>query len=216
VFKYPCIGNYYFLDFSITQSPQYPSVLGRLQQGESLLDLACCLGQDIRKLVYDGAPTDNVFGSELERGFIELGFELFKDQDILGKNFSSGDIFSVDVAGLAGKQFDIIHAASFFHLFSWDEQVDAMGRALSLLKPKAGSMIFGRQTAVLEAGEIEHPASRSGSMYRHNVASFTALISQVAKQCGKKVSISVTPQDEMEQLEAAHGWHRMAYGVLLV
>ena len=216
VFKYPCVGNYYFLEFSISQSEQYLQVLGRLRGGETLLDLGCCFGQDIRKLVHDGAPASHVYGSELEQGFVNLGFKLFQDRDRLWTNISSGDFFADDVAGLAGKQFDIIHAASFFHLFSWDDQVEAISRAICLLKPKPGSMVFGRQTAVSQAKEVEHPANkRSGNMFRHDMESFQRMVKGIAKRMNIKLSVSVARQKDWKELDEAHGWHRISFRIVL-
>lgn len=56
---YPCIGGWMFLQLNMSLSPVYDEVLCRLKKGEKLLDLGCCFGQDIRKLVHDGAPSEN-------------------------------------------------------------------------------------------------------------------------------------------------------------
>ncbi|GIZ40101.1 hypothetical protein CKM354_000345400 [Cercospora kikuchii] len=216
VFKYPCVGNYYFLEFSVSKSENYSQVLERVRGGETLLDLACCFGHNIRKLIHDGAPATSVFGSELEPEFIDLGFQLFKDRDNLATNFVSGDFFGEDVGGLAGRQFDIIHAASFFHLFSWDDQVEAVSRSVRLLKPKAGSMLFGRQTAVKKAKEVQHPANiRSGNMFRHDVASFKEMVRKVGEKTGTHLEASVEQQEGWEELEKAHGWHRITFQIVL-
>ncbi|KAK1813741.1 hypothetical protein LTR12_011869 [Friedmanniomyces endolithicus] len=36
LFPYPCIGLYSFLAFSIAKSPQYPEILRRVKQGETI------------------------------------------------------------------------------------------------------------------------------------------------------------------------------------
>lgn len=216
MFKYPCVGNYYFLEFSISQSEQYLQVLEHLRGGETLLDLGCCFGQDIRKLVHDGAPTSNVYGSELEQGFVNLGSELIQVRDRLWTNISSGDFFANDLAGLAGKLFDMIHAASFFHLFSWDDQVDAISRAFGLLKPKAGSVVFGRQTAVSQAKEVEHPANkRSGNMFHHDMDSFQRMVKEVGERMKIKLMVFVAQQKDWKELNEAHGWHRISFRIVL-
>ncbi|KAF2211618.1 hypothetical protein CERZMDRAFT_112661 [Cercospora zeae-maydis SCOH1-5] len=216
VFKYPCVGNYYFLEFSVSKSENYSRVLHRLRHGETLLDLACCFGHNLRKLVHDGAPVANVVGGELEQGFIDLGFQLFKDRDKLRANFISGDFFGGDVGGLAGRQFDMIHAASFFHLFSRDDQMEAVTRAVRLLKPKPGSMLFGRQTAVSKAKEVRHPANiRSGNMFRHDVKSFKDMVREVGEKTKTKLEVSVEQQEGWELLEEAHGWHRITFQIVL-
>lgn len=51
VFSYPCIGQFRFLDLSLGQAKQYPEVLQRVKNGQRLLDMGCCFGQDIRRLV---------------------------------------------------------------------------------------------------------------------------------------------------------------------
>ena len=56
---YPCVGGFKFLELNMSLSPTYGNVLSRLKGGDKLLDLGCCLGQDIRKLVYDGVPSEN-------------------------------------------------------------------------------------------------------------------------------------------------------------
>lgn len=192
VFQYPCIGMYSFIDFSISKHEKYADVLERVKSGETLLDLACGFGQDIRKLVFDGAPPENVAGSELEQSFIDGGYDLFRDRDSLKSKITAGDFFSEDWAGLKALLFDIVYAANFFHLFSWDEQVETATRAVSLLKPKAGSMLFGRQTGVEKAGSIKHPATRSGEMYRHNGDSLKKMFEEVAEKLGTELDIEVS------------------------
>ncbi|KAK0942537.1 hypothetical protein LTR29_005958 [Friedmanniomyces endolithicus] len=144
LFPYPCIGLYSFLAFSIAKSPQYPEILRRVKQGETLLDLGCCFGQDLRRLVFDGAPASGLTGVELEQGFLDLGHDFLLDRGRFCVPLVAGDFFG-PLPGLEKGSFDMVHAAFFFHLFSWDEQVQAVAKALQLLKPKQGSMLFGRQ-----------------------------------------------------------------------
>lgn len=153
-----------------------------MQGGHKLLDLGCSLAQDLRKLVYDGAPAQRLTGLELEQGFLDLGYDLFRDRETFAANLVSGDFFERRIKGLKDRSFDIIHAAAFFHLFSWDDQAELMRHALRLLKPKSGSMIFGMQNAVAEPGVVRHPATRAGEVYRHNAASFEKLVLSVAKR----------------------------------
>lgn len=51
LFPFPCIGMGRFLDLSILTSPNYDEIAARLKGGQKLLDLGCCLGQEIRQLV---------------------------------------------------------------------------------------------------------------------------------------------------------------------
>ncbi|CAJ2505429.1 Uu.00g128230.m01.CDS01 [Anthostomella pinea] len=219
LYRYPCIGRFAFITFSIGQSEHYHDALQRLKSGQNLLDLACCFGQDLRKLVIDGAPPENVVGSELEQGFIDLGYELFNDSpEKLKAKFIAADFFDNSgspAPGLEEHSYDMIHAASFFHLFGWDEQVAAWDRALKMLKPKPGSMIFGRQTAVARATVLKHPATRSGEMYRHDLESFRDLVAGVAEKSGIEVDIEVHYVDGRLGAMSAEGWKMVRFCVSL-
>ncbi|KAK0341756.1 hypothetical protein LTR02_017117 [Friedmanniomyces endolithicus] len=115
LFPYPCIGLYSFLAFTIAKSPQYPDILHRLKAGEALLDLGCCFGQDLRRLVFDGAPASNLTGVELEQGFLDLGYELLLDRGRFRVPLIAGDFFE-PIPGLEKGSFDMIHAAFFLSL----------------------------------------------------------------------------------------------------
>jgi hypothetical protein len=210
------VGQYSFVKFNIADGEEYSNVLARVKSGEKLLDLGCCFAQDLRKLVFDGAPAENLHGSELEQGFLDLGYDLFKDKDKLTSPLASGDFFDQKTLSEDRHTFDMVHAASFFHLFSWDEQVDAWTKTLHLLKPKTGSMVFGRQTAVKEAGIIKHPATRSGEMYRHDADSFKKLVERVSEETGVKVNIKVSGYDSQGQggMEGK-GWNMIRFVVKL-
>ena len=209
LFPYPCIGQYAFVSFPLADHPLTPRILSRLRHdpATTLLDLGCCVGQDLRFLAHAGVPTTQLFGCDLEPGFFGLGHELFRDADRLPveKHFRAGDWF--DAGGESGicarlrreteggEGFDVIYAGSFFHLFDWEEQVQAWSRAVGLLKRKKwqgeavkkggeGAVILGRQTGVSPAAIVEHPAARSGRLYRHDEASLKKLITEVAGKTG--------------------------------
>jgi hypothetical protein len=42
---------YRFLNFGLPMTGAYDEVLARVGQGQSLLDLGCCFGQELRRLV---------------------------------------------------------------------------------------------------------------------------------------------------------------------
>ena len=87
----PYIGQLRFLDLTLSESPSYPDILARLKNDPEakFLDLGCCFGQDIRKLVYDGAPAPSLYGAELRREFVELGFDCFRDRDKIAATVSA-------------------------------------------------------------------------------------------------------------------------------
>lgn len=102
----------------------------------------------MRKLVYDGVPSANTYGSDLYGGFFPVGYELFGDRDRLQTTFIAADIFddeSLLVKQLAG-QMDIIYAGGFFHLFSLEQQETVTARVVQLLAARPGSMLVGRHS----------------------------------------------------------------------
>ena len=97
----------------------------RLKQGHSFLDIGCCLGQDLRRLALDGAPTDNMYASDIVLDFWDIGFDLFQDRASMNAQFVQADLLD---EGSALRQLkgtiDIIYVGSVL-LFFW------MGRATS-------------------------------------------------------------------------------------
>ena len=213
---YPCIGLYKFVDFGIGNTEQYSAVLTRVKNGESLLDVGCCFGHAIRKMVCDGAPAENLSGLEMEQDFIDLGFELFKDRETLQSHLFVGDIFEPKVAGLQNHSFNIIHAGAFIHLFTWTEQEEILRNIVLLLKPQAGSMIFGRQSGADVAGKKELKFARSGEVYRQNPSSFRELVMQVAKSLNMKLEVTVDPLGTVAGLkEDGSNWKLLSFCIVI-
>ena len=85
---YPYFSKLWFVDFDIALSPAYGEILRRVQNGEKMLHPGCGVGQDIRRVVYNGAPSENLCGLDPHRGLADLGYELFLDRDELRSAFS--------------------------------------------------------------------------------------------------------------------------------
>lgn len=185
--QYACIGSCRFLNFSLSQNPNYPEVLSRLTSpgsNETFLDLGCCFGHDMRKLVHDGVPSTRVYGLDIDQAFIDRGYELFLDRDKLSSQFIIADLFSspsTELIDRLGGGVNIIYAASFFNLFNWDQQILLASHVIKLLKLKAGSMILGRQLGNLEPGEYPHLKMDGTTTYWHNIESWKKLWAEVGK-----------------------------------
>ncbi|CAN9294441.1 unnamed protein product [Alternaria alternata] len=188
VHPYPCIGQFRFLEPSFSELPdEYDEIVERIRKGQKLLDMACCFGQTIRQLANDGAPTENIYGCDLQPDFIELGYSLFRDRAKLKTKFLVADIFDsksalTDVKG----QIDIIYAGSFFHLWGYEKQVEVSKAVVALLRPQPGSMILGRQVGATEPLEKDGP---TGTMYRHNVESFKRMWKEIGDNLGIKFNV---------------------------
>ncbi|MCJ1391923.1 hypothetical protein MMC18_004790 [Xylographa bjoerkii] len=206
IWPYPCIGQFRFLDLSIGLQPLYPQILSRLKSPRSatLLDLGCCFGQDIRKLVHDGAPATSLYGAELRGGFLDMGYELFRDRETLASKFIEADVFAEadgdTLAELDGK-VDVVYTASFLHLFGWEEQVKVGKRIVRLLKAEKGVVVFGRQVGTLEPREYQRKTEEGGSVYRHDGGSFKRMWEQIGKETGTEWRVEV-------QMDEVAGWGR--------
>jgi SAM-dependent methyltransferase len=192
VFHYGCIGRWRFLDLYITKAPEYPDIINRVKGGEKLLDLGCCFGHILRQLAFDGAPAANLTGADLRPEFIELGYELFRDKDTFGAHFVTGDILNPTDAGLAtlDNKIDIVHTASFFHLFGWDDQVKIGERVVRFFKPGAKAVILGRQSARREPVSVEVWRESGEKKYHHNVATLQHLWDVIGEKTGTKWKVT--------------------------
>ncbi len=125
--------------------------------------------------------------SDLKSQFWDIGFEMFLDKPTLKANFVEADIFDdkSDLQQLTGK-FDIVHAASFFHLFDWDGQVAAAKAIVSLLDPDSNNLIIGRQAGRVEAGDFTAQVEQTKSRYWHNPDSWVRLWNRVGDETGTR------------------------------
>lgn len=197
---YPCLGRFRFLELDLSTHPLYEShVLSRLTQGHgrpdaAFLDLGTCLGQDIRKLIFDGAKPTNIFGSDIVPEFIDAGYELFKDEQSFGREhfIVPGDVFDESsdnaLSKLDGK-VDILHATAVFHLFDKDQQAAVVRRCLKLLKRQpwaesgqldTRSLVLGGQAGHIDAKETVR--NDGAKKYRHNEESWRSLWEDVAQE----------------------------------
>ncbi|KAF2643795.1 hypothetical protein P280DRAFT_420196 [Massarina eburnea CBS 473.64] len=191
IHPYPCLATFAFLELMDTQSPIYNEVLNRLKNGAKYLDIGCCVGQDIRKLVYDGAPSENTYGSDLEKGFLDMGYDLFLDRETLRTTFIAADVFDSEseLSKLEGK-IHIIHAALFLHLFTEEQCFQAVKRMVKLFEDEKNVLFIGKQLGRVEAGPI------SEHRYRHNDESFANLWKQIGDETGMKWEVDAKLEDE--------------------
>ena len=191
---YPCIGRFGFLELSITQQPCYPRVLSFLKEPQSqhtLLDIGCCFAQDVRKLVHDGVPSENLYACDLETDFLNLSYDLFKDKDTMNGHFFPANALDDEDAALDKLQgeMDVVYAGSFLHLFNWDDQLKICKRIIRTLKPAKGSLCFGRQTGNVKGRESENLPTVGGEkvmVWRHDVESFKKLWDVASSETGTK------------------------------
>jgi len=178
-----------------------------IKDGGRYLDIGCAVGQDMRTLVLDGCPSDNMFAIELSKGFIDLAYEFWNDRDTLKTKFIIGDFRDIkleEAQALLGT-VDVVYAGIFLHLFSLADQIVACIRMTEFLKPVSGATLAGSSIGRMEPGTWTGP--NGDDLYKHNSASFTAMWEEVSKRTGVKWKVSCfhTP---MQSLNGALGhWH---------
>ena len=165
----------------------YTAVLDDVKSGSTLLDFGCCFAQDIRKLIYDGAPLENLWGADIEPEFFKLGFDLFSDQDRLDGRFLTADIFENGCLGNLRRKVDIIHIGLFLHLWDWEQQVRACEAILGILKPEKGVRVLGQQMASIEPGPVKNGQK---ILYKHNDKTFEHLWEEVGKKTNTRWNVS--------------------------
>lgn len=174
--------------------PLYNEIVQRLKSaGASYLDIGCCFGQDLRRLVLDGVPSENLVGLDIAGPLMELGKDLFLDHQTVQSSFVVADVFKGKAQGAAWAQleqhggFDVIHCSAFFHLFRLDDQVTAAKQIAGLVKK--GGIIVGRQIGSTQPGDV--PAIDQGSLsYRHDVSSLADMWAKVGEATGTKWEVT--------------------------
>lgn len=80
---YPCTGLGAWLVPYLAQSPAYSEIVQRVKNGETLLDIGCFLGSDLRRLVFDGKDavlSESLIGMDIVSHW-DVGFDLFRDRE---------------------------------------------------------------------------------------------------------------------------------------
>ncbi|KAH7042119.1 hypothetical protein B0J12DRAFT_630145 [Macrophomina phaseolina] len=206
-YTFPCIGMLAFLHFSISQTSAYPEILERVKGGDSVIDFGTFFGQDLRKLAADGAPTDKLYGTDIEGYFWDLGYELFRDSSRFRGTFIEADSLDTSdssplLSQLRG-QISIIHCSHFLHLFPRADTVKIISELfLPLLKPEPGSMIVGRNVGLKEARMVKTlVASQSSRVsnpeesFSHNAETWRELLDEVSERTGTRWEFEVEQID---------------------
>ncbi|KAK3988819.1 hypothetical protein QBC44DRAFT_397377 [Cladorrhinum sp. PSN332] len=197
VFPYVCIGRWRFLSLNIVNLPVYSELVSRAKDGAVILDCGCCFGQALRQLAWDGAPQENLIGTDLRQEFIDLGFDLFKDKETWKGKFIAGDLLATaeqqhGLEQVVDGKVDIVHVASVFHLFGWDDQVTIGVRLVKFFKKGVKGTVLGRQVGNPEEPLEPKEHERLGlGRYYHNEASFQRLWDVVGEKTETKWAVEV-------------------------
>ena len=169
----------------IPKSLSYAHIIERIQAGSSFLDIGCFLGQDLRRLVADGAPPDNLYAMDIVNHW-DLGYELFRDRDRFSAHFLEADILfpNAELMALRGK-VDILYITHVLHQWDWENQAKCLVQLVGL-SSGPGAMVVGFQVG--SAGERHIPASglAKSDAYWHNPSSFAEIWDRVGRETGTR------------------------------
>lgn len=144
----------------------------------------------LRQLRAEGIPGRQLYGTDFETRFFDLGYALFKDREMIDATFVPGDMLDFDdtrLNALRGK-VTIIHASSFFHLFNRVQQLGIGKRLVSFIKPgTTNALVFGRQMGTRKPGSARgHTRSAA---FLHNESSFQKLWDEIGELTGTKWTV---------------------------
>lgn len=226
VFPFPCIGEFWFLTLGLSAHPRYNDVLTRLISAPDkskplLIDLGTCLGQDLRKLVHDGAAPTQLFGVDIFPAFEAVGHALFRDAETFTNCFASADIFSPSSSSPLVQTrgtWQIITSCMFLHSFDWAGQAAACKAMLQLAatsksKPTSNSnsnsksWILGGLTASTHAREQELkppfvPEGVKRSVYLQSRESFLRLWDEVKDATATEMGVEFNVWAEYDEGES--------------
>lgn len=188
-----------FLELNMSRHPLYPQVLSRLRNNEMksrLLDVGCGLGQDERKLNFDGVPAGQVYAVELEAELINAGFDLFMDSDEEEISFLQGDAVKDEATQWMKKfkvedGFEIVHTGALFHLFDWEKQLVIARKLVEVVQGKDDAMIFGWTFAAHEAGLRSLGPNKEAQIFGHNEKTVRRFWKEVGEISGTSWSLEL-------------------------
>ncbi|KAL8700524.1 MAG: hypothetical protein Q9201_005399 [Fulgogasparrea decipioides] len=210
IFPWPCIGEFWFINLGLSLHPHYQNLLTHLRTQHptiKFLDLGTCLGQDLRKLVADGAPVESLWGCDYFYEYEAAGHSLFRDADRFQNPFIAADLFDESAGSALQKTegtWDIININMLLQVYDWNMQVRACKRILKLLSQKRGSMVIGVQTGSTEAGELQLKPpmvaeNEEKTVYRQNLDTFIKMWKEVGKDAGLELEVWVLYDDDADR-----------------
>lgn len=167
----------------LPKSPAYPSIIQKLQAGASFLDIGCFIGQDLRRLVADGAPSDRLYAVDVVSHW-DVGYDMYRDRDRFSAHFIEADILypNAELRALTGT-VDVISITHVLHQWDWKDQVKAVEELVKLSSGK-GAVVVGFQVG--SVGERVRKATdlAKSDTYWHDQGSFQRMWDEVGRGTG--------------------------------
>lgn len=148
-----------------------------------MLDVGAFLGGDFRQCIFDGAPSDRMYGIDIVSHW-DVGYKLYRDRDQFKGKLLVADINAdgnPELDALHGKM-DIISISAVLHQWDWQKQLSTAKRLVRFSSGK-DAIVIGHQVGNLEAQEIELMNTMT---YRHTPDSWANMWKEVGEETGTK------------------------------
>ncbi|KAL0482472.1 mRNA cap guanine-N7 methyltransferase [Acrasis kona] len=194
---YGCIQNLRFLETKFDKHRLYHDMVVKLttDRSTSILEVGCCFGTDVRKLLMDGVHKGQIVASDVTSAFWELGKELYQDEQIINQIRTIwGDFATLNIQdgidiykeGLV-QTFDFVAAWAVLHVFSKHQCEDFLRNVYKTLK--SGGVFVGLCALQENEGEWKMGDKISATpRYLHSMGSLAALLAEVGF-----INVSVKP-----------------------
>ena len=131
--------------------------------------------------------------------FWSLGLGLFRDQDRMNAKFFQADVFDAgsDMAVELEGKVDFVLASHFFHLFSWEKQIEA-ARAVTRMLKKGGWLLgynIGTKVAKETPAGQTKGSDQAGSKFYHDEESWRMLWDEVGRGTETEWKVDTRLQD---------------------
>ncbi|KXS16556.1 hypothetical protein M427DRAFT_55501 [Gonapodya prolifera JEL478] len=153
---YRCMRRATYLSPRIARYPVYEEMLAAKAEGKRFMEVGCAFGTDVRKVVADGWPAENILAVDITDNYWKLGLSLFQDAstpppvhtffgDITDDPSTSSrpDIITFLDAGT-----HFIYAGAVLHVLSEAGVRAMLTKLYAVLAP--GGVLFGLSVGVSE------------------------------------------------------------------
>ncbi|KAI1752890.1 hypothetical protein F4782DRAFT_498964 [Xylaria castorea] len=213
---WPCIGLGIWLTPQLRRQTFYPEILEQVKAGAVVMDIGTFIGHDIRRLVYEGAPSKNLYGIDIVNHF-ETGYDFFRDRDTFDGHFIEADFInssaSPELTALKNNKVDIIVISQVLHQWNWINQVNAAKVLSEFTRP--GTWVVGNQAGNAVPQAVSLPGMPT-PIYRHSPDSFIKMWDEVGAATATQWETQATlrPIQELGFDPSDMAWAEEGLGVL--
>lgn len=170
----------------IIEQPIYSEIVSRLKAGEALADIGAFIGQDLRRLVWDGAPSNKLYAVDIVSHW-DVGYFFFQDKDRFSAQYIDGDILrpSGELADLNGK-LDMVNINCVIHQWDIPAQKEACAKLVALTKNQRGSLIMGAQAGTSGGRKVGPDELVKSPFFMHSPDTWKKLWAEVSEETGTR------------------------------